>query len=521
MKGLPATSRWLEPLSTTSGRRVAVFVDDRRSFLEALCACWALDKQAVLPGDVLPATLSALEPHVDVWLGDVPGRGALQPGQPQPLRLTVNREHEGVAVFTSGSTGQPTLLPKKLRQLLDEVATLEATFGPRLSADCAIVGTVSHQHIYGLLFAILWPLVSGRQVTSRRVEYPEELEPLISTRPCVLISSPAHLKRLPDERRWDTRLEAVFSSGGPLPADGAALALHVLRHQPIEVYGSSETGGIAWRQGSEQPWAAMAGVTLGASEGGTLQVKSPHLPDDAWFVTADRVELSGSSFRLLGRADRIAKIEEKRVSLDLIERTAVGTGLLTAARVVPIEGEARTVLGLVGVPTAEGWGLPRKQLVDRLRAVLGDTVERVAIPRRFRFVESLPVDHQGKVTTPRLLMLFAPDRPTPEWLERTPTRGVLKMTITPDLRPLDGHFPGTPIVPGVAQLDWAVSFGRDQFPVPTKLQRVEVLKFMKLMMPGHVVTLELDWNEAKGMLTFKFNATDGKVYSSGRVVLAA
>lgn len=521
MKGAPSTSRWWTSFAASPAQRVAIFIDDRVSFLEALCTAWSLDKQVVLPGDVLSNTLTALEPHVDAWAGDIPGRATLPPGDAVPLEVKVDREHLGLVVFTSGSSGAPTVIPKKLRQVFDEVATLEATFGPRLGSDCAIVGTVSHQHIYGLLFAVLWPLVTGRRVTSRRIEYPEELEPVISERPCVLISSPAHLKRLPDERRWHTKLDAIFSSGGPLPPEGAQMAQHVLGHQPIEVYGSSETGGIAWRQGSAAAWSVLRGVTVGATDEGTLRVQSPHLLDAGdWFVTADRVALEGDSFRLLGRADRIAKIEEKRVSLDLIERTAVQTGLLSAARVVALEGGHRTTLGLAGVPSARGAALARKELVDSLRAAIGEAVERVAIPRRFRFVESLPVDDQGKLTTPRLLMLFALDRPIADWTERTATHAALTMTITPDLKVLDGHFPGTPIVPGVAQLDWAISFGRDQFPMPPKLARLEILKFQKLMLPGHVVELVLDWNETKHALTFKFFAGENN-YSSGKVVFTA
>lgn len=524
MKGAPSVSRWWQPFAASPAKRVAIFIDDRVSFLEAICTAWSLGKQVVLPGDVLSHTLTALEPHVDAWAGDIPGRATLQPGEPTPFELKLDREQLGLVVFTSGSSGAPTVIPKKLRQVFDEVATLEATFGPRLGTDCAIVGTVSHQHIYGLLFAVLWPLVTGRRVTARRIEYPEELEPEISARPCVLISSPAHLKRLPDERRWQTKLDAVFSSGGPLPPEGAQTALQVLGHQPIEVYGSSETGGIAWRQGSASAWTALRGVAVGTTDEGTLKVKSPHLLDAGdWFVTADRVELTGESFRLLGRADRIAKIEEKRVSLDLIERTAVNTGLLGAARVVPIEGGHRTTLGLVGVPSSAGAALARKELVDRLRSAIAEAVERVAIPRRFRFVERLPVDDQGKVTTPRLLMLFAPDRPTADWTERTAARAQLTLTITPELKVLDGHFPGAPIVPGVAQLDWAISFGREQFPLPAKLLRVEVLKFQKLMVPGHQVQLELNWAEPKQTLTFRYTTASGDagVYSSGRVVLSA
>ncbi|MFO0597186.1 MAG: AMP-binding protein [Myxococcaceae bacterium] len=522
MKGLPATNRWREAVRASPARRVAVFLDDRASFTEALCALWAEGKQAVLPGDVLPATVSALSSVVDGFLGEFPGVQSLVAGPAVPWDgpRDFDREAQGIAVFTSGSTGAPSVIPKRLRQLFDEVETLERTFGPSLSREADFISTVSHQHIYGLLFAVLWPLVTGRKPTARRLEYPEQME-LELARPSVLISSPAHLKRLTGGRRWDTKVQAVFSSGGPLPAEASTLALEVLGQRPREVFGSSETGGIAWRSGPDEAWVPLSGVEV-SLEGGVLRVKSRHLERDEWFETADRVEGTSASFRLLGRADRIAKIEEKRVSLELIEKTAVGTGLVSAARVVPLEG-VRTTLGLVAIATPAGEALGRKGVAEKLRAAIAEAVELVAVPRRFRLVKTLPMDDQGKVTVPRLRMLFGPERPTIDWKERAAEHVVGTFTVTPELRVLDGHFPGTPIVPGVAQLDWAISFGREHFPaMGRKLARVEVLKFQKLMVPGHQVQLTLDWNPAKHTLTFKFVTAPGAktegTYSGARVV---
>lgn len=497
--------------------RVALYLDDRLRFTRALLSLWADGHQVVLPGDVLPQTLAALAPHVDAYVGDFPGV-ATQP-EPAPREVdwrTLRLEQELLVVFTSGSTGAPTAIPKQLRQLFDEVATLEKTFGARLDPGAKFFATVSHQHIYGLLFAVLWPLTSGRQLTATRLEYPEQLEVVLAGEPCALISSPAHLKRLPDVPTWKTRLQAVFSSGGPLSSEGAGRALAVLGHQPIEVYGSSETGGIAWRQGQEHAWTPLAGVALRASAEGTLEVSSPHLPTREWFTTADRVELEGGAFRLLGRADRIAKIEEKRVSLELLERTAVATGLLTEARAVPLQG-LRLTLGLVGVLSAEGRALERKVIVERLKAALAGAIERVALPRKFRFVEALPVNEQGKTTEARLLPLFSPERPAATWASRTATSAALSMSITRDLRVLDGHFPGTPVVPGVAQLDWAISWGREAFGFTGPLKRLDALKFQRLMLPGDEVQLELEWNAERSTLSFKFSSPRG-AYSSGKVV---
>ncbi len=491
-------------------KRLALFTDDRAAFAATLFHAWADGVQVVLPGDDLPATRAALQPHIDGWLPLVRA--------PLPAPGALDRSLPGVVVFTSGSTGAPAAIGKQLRQLFDEVATLEATFGAGLPAETRFVSTVSHQHIYGLLFTVLWPVLSGRQLAPRRLEYPEELERDLAAGPSVLVSSPAHLKRLPDARAWTTQTRAVFSSGGPLPPEASALARQVLGHAPYEVFGSSETGGVAWRQGASSAWRPLAGVQVRASADGLLEVRSPHLLEDAFFTTADRVDFDGSDFRLLGRSDRIAKIEEKRVSLDLLERTCLATGLLREARVVALPGP-RVTLALVGVPTDEAKALPRKVLIEKLKRSVHEVVEPVARPRRFRFPEALPVDERGKTPEALLTALFAPERPEPTWISRGAEEAELRLLISPDLRVLQGHFPEVPVVPGVAQLDWAVAWAREVFPMTGAFTRLEALKFQALMVPGHRVTLTLGWQTAKRSLSFRYTG-EGRTYSSGRVVFA-
>lgn len=488
--------------------RLALYTDDRIAFAATLFDAWSRGHQVVLPGDDLPATRAALTPHIDGWL--TPERTSM------PTLARLDRSLEGVVVFTSGSTGAPVAITKTLRQLFDEVATLEATFNAHLTPDTVFVSSVSHQHIYGLLFTVLWPVLTGRVMAPRRLEYPEELEDALARADSVLVSSPAHLKRLPDTHVWSTRARAVFSSGGPLAPEAAELARQIVGHTPIEVYGSSETGGIAWRQGSTSAWKALARVDVRASAENTLEVRSPHLPDAEWFTTADRVELHDQSFRLLGRADRLAKIEEKRVSLDLIERTCLATGLLAEARVVVLPG-ARVTVGLVAVPTDRS--MPRKQLIDAIKEAVKDVVEPVARPRRFRFPETMPADERGKTPEALLTKLFAPERPDANWTERAPATAQLSLTIVPELRALDGHFVKLPVVPGVAQVDWAISFAKEAFPIAGAFVRLEALKFQAIMQPGNEVNLTLGWNAQRNTLTFRY-AGGNRSYSSGKVVWA-
>lgn len=488
-------------------KRFALYTDDRPAFTATLFNAWARGTQVWLPGDDLPATRAALAPHVDGWL--TPERAAL------PSLDAIDRRLPGVVVFTSGSTGAPVAIHKALHQLFDEIRTLDATFSARLTPNTRFISTVSHQHIYGLLFTVLWPTLTGRRLSEGRLEYPEELERDLAACDSVLVASPAHLKRLPAGRSWATQARAVFSSGGPLSPEASQLAHDVIGHTPIEVFGSSETGGVAWRQGSSSAWSPLAGISVRASATGTLEVQSPHLPDLDWFTTADRVEFHGADFRLLGRADRIAKIEEKRVSLDLLERTVLATGLLREARVVVLPG-ARVTLGLVGVPAT---ALDRKDLIASLKAAVHEVVEPVARPRRFRFLDALPVNAQGKTTEALLTQLFAPERPDAAWAVKEPARAELTMRISGDLKVLAGHFPSLPVVPGVAQIDWAVTWAREAFAMSGAFTRLEALKFQNLMLVGHDVRLTIEWHAERRSLSFKY-VSGATVYSSGRVVFA-
>src|SRR6185503_9046762 len=97
-----------------------------------------------------------------------------------------------------------------------------------------------------------------------------------------------------------------------------------LGEAPLEVYGSTETGGIAWRAQREgadgADWTPFPGMALETDRDGALRLRSPYLPDGEWLTLGDAAELlPGGRFRLKGRLDRVAKIEGKRVSLPELE----------------------------------------------------------------------------------------------------------------------------------------------------------------------------------------------------------
>lgn len=527
---LREVGRWQAAFAARSGERWALFIQDPFDFSAALYGAWHAGKLPYLPGDAQAATVERLTQLVDGLAGDLPGgMGPAAEPAPQPRR-SLDQDATRLVMFTSGSSGEPSALGKKLSQLDAEIHTQHEAFGARWAKheDLRVYATVSHHHIYGLLFFVLWPLAAGRRFVTQRLAYAEEMAAHLGATPSVLVSSPAHLKRLPEAIDWTSArngLQAVLSAGGPLPVEAALHAARVFGDSPIEVFGSSETGGIAWRQRTRHgdSWQPLPQVQWRIDDG-LLAVRSPYLPDDEWWLTADRVRAdAGGSFVMLGRADRVVKIEETRVSLSAIERRLGESPLVVEARALAIPVGVGLRVAAVVVPSPEG----RAQLAARgrrafneaLRAWLVDTVERIALPRRWRYVDALPENALGKTTEASLTALFNEDMPMIRWLEQGTNEARGEFTLAPTDPAFAGHFPQAAILPGVIQLDWAIRGGRECFALSAPVRRLEALKFQQPIFPGARVSLALQWKVETRSLSFRMSFPTG-VHSSGRILFA-
>jgi acyl-coenzyme A synthetase/AMP-(fatty) acid ligase len=532
-----AVQAWCAALQQLPGQDVAVYLDDPLEFAAALWGAWHAGKTPVLASDTQAQTLAHLLPQVAACAGQLPGgiaacsdAATVEAVRLQPLDM----ESVRLVLFTSGSTGKPERIEKKLSQLDAEVHALQTAFGASQDkADTQVLATVSHHHIYGLLFRILWPLSAGRLLGTYLARYPEDLVQQLQATPCcVLVSSPAMLGRLPDQLDWSqaaARLHLVFSSGGPLSEQASAHALQLLGHSPTEVFGSSETGGIAWRRRAEQgdTWQTLPGVALRVADSGCLAVRSPHLPDaQTWWETADRAQASadGRSFVLLGRADRVVKIAEKRVSLTGMEQALQAHVWVQQAQAVVLEQAGDAAMARVGMVvelTEAGWQALQQQgrraMGQALRSLLESVVERVALPRSWRYVAHMPMNAQSKTTQQSLQTLFNPVMPLPHWLERSENQARASLQIQPQLRVLEGHFPGAALVPGVAQLHWVASLGMQAFGLSGSFADAQLLKFQQPILPGDSVELSLQWQADSGSLQFSLSSARG-MHASGRLL---
>lgn len=127
-----------------------------------------------MPTDLTAASRQFLQKGDPLFVDDKTEKQlATEPDVLPDLQLSFDKPL--VELFTSGSTGTPTRIEKTLKQILANIETLDRDFPDWAKEGSTICATVSHQHIYGFLWTILWPLATGKLITSERLLFPENI----------------------------------------------------------------------------------------------------------------------------------------------------------------------------------------------------------------------------------------------------------------------------------------------------------------------------------------------------------
>jgi 4-coumarate--CoA ligase (photoactive yellow protein activation family) len=512
---------------------VALHCSDRYLFTAALLGAWQAGRAVYLPQNGQPGTLRALrqDPDVRVLLhdraGDAEGThvGALLARSTPPVPwLAIDPGRHLVTLLTSGSTGSSQHCSKTGVQLLGEASVLARLFG--VGRGARILATAPPHHIYGLLFGVLLPLRAGGVMVRETPLHAESVVACLRRYAAThLVSVPAHLAALAGMDDLPP-LACVFSSSAPLPPSTSEGLRVRIGWRVVEVYGSTETGGIAWRSGAE-PWRPLPGVSITAADDGRILLSSPFLPVGTQpYLGADLIApAAGGGFHLLGRRDGVAKIAGKRVSLREVEEFLLREpGVRDAVAIVRPSGTPRGEEIWVAV-AADGVTLAG------LRAALSGWLDPVATPRRIRIVHALPREETGKLVHERLLELFRDDERPPtrtmEPLQERSSAGdgagvrLLSFLVPPDLLYFRGHFDGDPILPAVAQLDGLVLRQIERiWPELGAPRQVLRLKFKRPVRPGERLELRLQLDASRPSVTFDIEGGAGPC-ASGTLVFGS
>lgn len=431
---------------------------------------------------------------------------------------------EGVDFFTSGSTGKAKPVRKSLASLRADAEELAGCFAP-LFAGAAVASTVRAHHMYGKLWVDLLPARTGAEVLPGPILSFEELCAVCAGRPKVLfVTTPSFLEKVachPDRGSLPRVFSGIVSSGSLLRREVSEEIRRCAGVCPLEIFGSTEAGSVAWRRQENGPaWRLFDAVSVSCLAGdGRLSVDSPFCLTRP-FVMGDAGEmLGGRRFLLKGRTDRRVKILEETVSLPEVEEALCAHPFVARAHAVASGGPVPRVWALA-VLTAPGRDALRRGtysgLIRALRLALGGRLPPEALPRRIRFVRELPANSQGKLPREDVLPLLESRLQEPVidgWAERGDAV-TARLTFPPDSIVFRGHFPSFPILPGVAQLYWAHLFLRKRFGGDFAPAAVRRLKFRRLIRPGQGILMRLE-RVAAGRFDFLFSTEGGAVCTSG------
>lgn len=285
-----------------------------------------------------------------------------------------------LTVHTSGSTGTPSVCRHAVADLIEEAQCLATQIADRRR----VVALVPAHHLYGIIWTALLPAVADIPVVVRALGAPLEL------------ASGDLVVAVPDQWRTLSRLIRAFpddvvgiSSAGPLDDHVAAALLESGLKRMFDIYGSSETGGIAMR---ELPGSAYA-----------LLPRWQLTPDghDDWQLTdhdgrhhplPDHVDRIGErSLRPLRRRDGAVQVGGHNVwptrVADVLRRI---DGVVDAAVRLHFDGRLKVFI----VPNSN---IDPDELAVMIERHTADQLSALERPRHFRFGAALPRNAMGKL----------------------------------------------------------------------------------------------------------------------------
>jgi acyl-coenzyme A synthetase/AMP-(fatty) acid ligase len=387
---------------------------DRYRFAVGLAAALSRGQASLLPPNDIPATLEQIaadfpdgtcltdgaRPALTIPCLSYPEAFAVRPATP-----TIPSIPDGqcaVVLFTSGSTGRPKPHAKSWGALVRSTRAAGQSLAVAAPGHATVVGTVPHQHSYGLESTVLLALQHGLALQAERPFYAADIAACLERvpRPRLLITTPIHLRVLLAEEGELPAVDLVVSATAPLTPQAAAEAEARFRAPLWEIYGCSEAGQIAVRRTvATNEWRCMTGIALREDERG---IWAGGAPIETEALLNDVIELHGPDrFLLHGRTADLVNIAGKRTSLAHLNYHLNSIeGVRDGVFVMPDEvGEG--VTRLMAFVVAPGVA------PERIVAALRQRVDAAFLPRPLSLVDVLPRNAVGKLPREEILRLIA------------------------------------------------------------------------------------------------------------------
>lgn len=229
--------------------------------------------------------------------------------------------------FTSGSTGFPVGALKTKENIISEIEVLSSLL--KKYEIKRVIVTVPFIHFYGSLMGIFYPLFNDIDIILKEHFLPNDLLEIVEDN-SLIVTTPLYIKSLNRISSSKNLSKSLFiSSTAPLSSDDAKEFNEKFSSNILQIFGSTETGGIAYKYNDETLWTPLEKVTTTLNENNELKVQSPFISNiifekefkqtNQQIQTFDYVEFEEDRFKLVGRSSQILKIAGKRYSTIQIE----------------------------------------------------------------------------------------------------------------------------------------------------------------------------------------------------------
>jgi long-chain acyl-CoA synthetase len=303
-----------------------------------------------------------------------------------------------VTFRTSGSSGKPKPCTHTLADLQQETRFLASLLGGQRAALRRVLTAVPAHHIYGFLFTVLLPAELGhlpvqdvRNVTVNNL-------PRRMTAGDLLVSHPAHWALLARHATtWPPGVVGTTSTA-PCPDETAQALADLGLQRLVQVYGSSETAGIAWRDAPAAHYELMAHWMRSEGQANELLRVSSSVSSNMaprTFPMQDALNWhSHRHFSVAGRLDQAVQVGginvfPSRVRDVLLQHPEVADA---AVRLMTVHDSTR--LKAYVVPKLD---TAATDLAQRLDTWLAPRLSAAERPRAFALGTELPRNAQGKL----------------------------------------------------------------------------------------------------------------------------
>lgn len=386
---------------------------DRYRFLVGFAAALIREQTTLLPpsrapGAILsvaaewPSTYCLIDSKMDI--GGTPMHLYQEATVPiGSIVFPVLDAHQPAAIlFTSGSTGKPMPHRKSWGALVSGAHHTAQRLGIDHLRSGTLIGTVPHQHMYGLETTVMLTLQTGLALWSERPFYPADITAALqqAAGPRIFVTTPLHLKACVAEGAPLPQVAFVLSSTAPLPQSLAQAAEALLQAPVYEIYGCTEGGAIATRRTAQSvTWETIDDFHWDRDEQG-LHLRGRELPDPV--PLNDVMEFyTERKFVLLGRHSDLINIAGKRMSLgDLNHKLHDIPGVIDGVFFMPEQSEHHVarLMAFVVAP-----GMTERDILSHLAR----EIDPVFLPRPLVMVDSLMRNEAGKLPRAQLAKLAA------------------------------------------------------------------------------------------------------------------